>query len=141
MGMSATGKSSDVLMEINTTPLIDVMLVLLVMLIITIPMQMHSVDLNLPGKVESLAKPSVVQVYVDFDGTISMDGKLMAGAGSRGDLDARLQAIAAQADQPEMHLSANKLVNYDRVMLVMAAAQRLGVKKISIAGNEQFVGR
>ncbi len=129
------------MMEINTTPLIDVMLVLLVMLIITIPLQMHSVELNLPvgGKIQPL--PPVVQVYVDFDGSISMDGAVIAGSTGNGELDARFRAIAALADQPEVQLRANNLVNYGRVVTVMATAQRLGVNNISIVGAERYTAR
>ncbi len=145
MGMSVgpgAGKEPEPMMEINTTPLIDVMLVLLVMLIITIPIQMHAVNLNLPvgPSTPPPVPPPVVQIDVDFDGTILFNGETVAsGMVDKGNLEARLQEIASQADQPEVHLRPNKLVTYGRVMTVMAAAQRLGVTKIGIVGNEQFV--
>ena len=128
-------------MEINTTPLIDVMLVLLVMLIITIPLQMHSVEMNLPGKGDAKTLPKAVQVYVDFDGSIAIDGTVVAGSTGTGDLEARFRAIATLADQPEVQLRANSLVHYGRVVTVMATAQRLGVNKIGIAGAEQYASR
>ena len=128
----------DVLVDINTTPLIDVMLVLLIMLIITIPIQLHSVNLNLPaGNPPPPAKePVVVTIDIDFDGTVLWNGEALETPGT---LDARLQQTAAQADQPEVHLRPNKLVAYRSVAAVMAAAQRLGVSKIGIVGNEQFI--
>ncbi len=124
--------------EMNTTPLIDVMLVLLVMLIITIPIQLHSVDLDLPsGKPpQSLAEPEVVRLDIDFDGTVLWNGEVVA---DRAALEARMKEKAAQAVQPEMHLRPNKLVKYARVAAVMASAQRLGLRKIGMVGNEQFI--
>src|SRR5436189_5811185 len=138
MSVGGGGAEPDVMVDINTTPLIDVMLVLLIMLIITIPIQLHSVNLNLPsGKPPPQTKePVVVTIDVDFDGTVLWNGEAME---SQGALDLRLQQTAAQADQPEVHLRPNKLVAYKSVASVMAAAQRLGVSKIGIVGNEQFV--
>jgi len=124
--------------EMNTTPLIDVMLVLLVMLIITIPIQLHSVDLNLPsGKAPpATTEPEIVRIDIDFDGTLLWNGEVVA---DRAALEARMKTSAAQALQPEIHLRPNKLVNYDRVAAVMASAQRLGLKKLGMVGNEQFI--
>jgi biopolymer transport protein ExbD len=124
--------------EINTTPLIDVMLVLLVMLIITIPIQLHSVDLNLPsGKAPpATVEPEIVRIDVDFDGTVLWNGEVVA---DRAELESRMKQKAAQAIQPEVHLRPNKLVKYDRVAAVMASAQRLGLKKLGMIGNEQFI--
>jgi biopolymer transport protein ExbD len=132
------GADPDVMVDINTTPLIDVMLVLLIMLIITIPIQLHSVNLNMPVGTPPppLRPPIVVQVDVDFDGTIYWDGKSLA---DRDILEAKLTEVAAQADQPELHLRPNKLAPYRNVAQVLASAQRLGVKKIGLVGNEQFV--
>jgi biopolymer transport protein ExbD len=135
-----SGSSSDdeVMMDINTTPLIDVMLVLIIMLIITIPVQLHSVNLNMPaGNPPPPTKPPVVvTIDVDFDGTVLWNGETIADAPA---LEARLAQAAAEADQPEVHLRPNKLVAYKNVAAVMAAAQRLGVTKLGIVGNEQFV--
>jgi biopolymer transport protein ExbD len=132
------GAEPDVMIDINTTPLIDVMLVLLVMLIITIPIQLHSVNLNMPvGNPPPPPKPPiVVQVDVDFDGTIYWDGQALP---DRSTLEAKLQSVAAQPDQPELHLRPNKLATYSYVAEVLASAQRLGVRKIGLVGNEQFV--
>lgn len=128
------------MMEINTTPLIDVMLVLLVMLIITIPIQTHAVKLNMPnGAPPAVHKdPVVVTIDVDFDGTVYWNGEVVA---DRNSLESRLQQVAAKPldDQEEIHLKPNKLVTYDHVAAVMASAQRLGVTKIGLVGNEQFI--
>ena len=142
MGMnvqSASGRGRpQVMMEMNTTPLIDVMLVLLVMLIITIPIQLHAVDLNLPsGKAAPpSAPPEIVHIEVDFDGSILWNGELVP---DRPTLDARLADKAKQAVQPEIHLRPNKLVEYERVAAVLASAQRLGLTKIGVVGTEQFL--
>jgi biopolymer transport protein ExbD len=139
MNISSGGKDeADVIIDINTTPLIDVMLVLLVMLIITIPIQLHSVNLNMPVGTPPppLEKPVVVTVDVDFDGTIFWNGDRVA---DRADLEARLRDAAGQAVQPEVHLRPNKLAEYKDVAAVLASAQRLGVTKLGLVGNEQFV--
>lgn len=124
--------------EMNTTPLIDVMLVLLVMLIITIPIQLHAVDLNLPsGKPpQATTEPDVVRIDIDFDGTILWNGEALR---DRAALEARMREKAMQAIQPDVHLRPNKFVKYERVAAVMASAQRLGLRKIGLVGNEQYV--
>jgi biopolymer transport protein ExbD len=135
---SSSGGSHEVMVDINTTPLIDVMLVLLIMLIITIPIQTHAVKLNMPvgNPPPPLTPPVVVQIDVDFDGTILWDG---ASVPDRPTLEAKLNGVAANPNQPEVHLRPNKLVKYKYVAEVLASAQRLGVNKIGIIGNEQFV--
>src|SRR5947209_13567824 len=132
------GKEPEVMVDINTTPLIDVMLVLLIMLIITIPIQTHAVKLNMPvGKPPpSNVQPQVVTIDIDFDGTLIWNGEQLAG---RPELEARMRAAATSADQPEIHLRPNKLVKYRNVAMVMASAQRLGLTKIGIVGHEQFI--
>lgn len=137
MNVGSGNSDDDVMIDINTTPLIDVMLVLLIMLIITIPIQTHAVKINMPvGTPPPPPKPPiVVQIDVDFDGTVIWDGEALS---DRNQLEQRLQQIAAQPDQPEVHLRPNKLVTYKSVAMVMASAQRLGVTKIGLVGNEQF---
>jgi biopolymer transport protein ExbD len=133
---SAKSNDPQPMMEMNMTPLIDVMLVLIIMLIITIPKQNHSVNLNMPvGTPPQTAEPVVVTLDVDFDGTILWDKQVVP---DRAALDARLASVAAQIEQPELHLRPNKLVPYKVVAGVMASAQRLGVTKIGLVGNEQF---
>jgi biopolymer transport protein ExbD len=128
----------EVMVEMNTTPLIDVMLVLLIMLIITIPIQTHSVKMDLPAgnPPPPPVPPPVVTIDVDFDGTISWNGTQV---NSESDLTSRLLAAAAANPQPEIHLRPNKLATYKYVAHVMADAQRLGVNTLGIVGNEQFV--
>ncbi len=141
MGMSVgTGGSSEPeeMVDINTTPLIDVMLVLLIMLIITIPIQTHAVKMNMPtgNAAAPETPPVIVRIDIDFDGTIYWDGEIIHDAAT---LDQRLYRVAqTEPQQPEVHLRPNKLVSYRDVAAVMAAAQRLGVMKVGLVGNEQF---
>ncbi|HUX25650.1 MAG TPA: biopolymer transporter ExbD [Burkholderiales bacterium] len=138
IGKSGGSDDPDVMVDINTTPLIDVMLVLLIMLIITIPMQTHAVKLNLPvGKPPAqLVPPEVVTIELDFDGTMIWNGVTLP---DRAALEARLRGAAAEQVQPEIHLRPNKLVKYASVVEVLASAQRLGLTKIGIIGNERFI--
>jgi len=140
MGMNV-GKTSgdpDVMIDINTTPLIDVMLVLLVMLIITIPIQLHSVNLNLPtgNPPPPLVIPEVVKIDVDSSSAVYWNGEALP---SREALEERLAAAATQAVQPELHLRPDKNARYEIVAAVMASSQRLGLTKIGIVGSEQFI--
>lgn len=140
MNVGSGGGEGEVMVEINTTPLIDVMLVLLIMLIITIPIQTHAVKMNMPvpSQNQPQKQPEVVDIVVDFDGTIGWNGTIIS---SDADLQSRLQAIGTQPQdaQPEVHLRPNKLVSYKHVAHIMAMAQRLGVTKIGLVGNEQFM--
>ncbi len=136
IGSGGMGEPEE-MVDINTTPLIDVMLVLLIMLIITIPIQTHAIKLNMPTAKppQTNVQPEVVRIDIDFDGTILVNGELIPDSAT---LDNKLRAIAAQPQQPEVHLRPNKLVSYRVVAAVMAAAQRLGVNKIGLVGSEQF---
>ena len=138
IGVGNGSGDAEPFMDINTTPLIDVMLVLLVMLIITIPIQLHSVDLNLPaGKPPPVQRePEIVRIDIDFDGTVLWNGEVVD---TRALLESRMVEAARQPEQPEIHIRPNRLVTYDRVAAVLASAQRLGLKKIGIIGNEQFL--
>jgi len=138
MQVGESGDDDAPLMDINTTPLIDVMLVLIIMLIITIPIQTHAVKLNMPvGPSAAPPKPpEIVRIDVDFDGTIGWNGTIVP---DRAELENKLAMVAAMPDQPEVHLRPNKLVSYKVVAMVMASAQRLGVTKIGLVGNEQFL--
>jgi biopolymer transport protein ExbD len=139
VGSSGGDPDGDVMLDINTTPLIDVMLVLLIMFIITIPIQTHAVKMNMPVPSRNAPPPrppEIIRIDVDFDGTIGWNGEIIA---DRAALEAKLQRVAAEPDQPEVHLRPNKLVTYKVVAMIMASAQRLGVTKIGIVGNEQFL--
>jgi len=129
--------TDDVMIDINTTPLIDVMLVLIIMLIITIPIQTHAVKMNMPIAPSAAPPkpPEIVRIDIDFDGTIGWNGVVV----QKQELIDRLAQVAQQPDQPEVHLRPNKLVTYKVVAMVMANAQRLGVTKIGLIGNEQFL--
>ena len=135
---NADGDEDEMNATINTTPLVDVMLVLLIMFIITIPIQTHAVKMNMPVGPSAVppTPPQIVRIDVDFDGTIGWNGTIVA---DRNDLEARLAAVAAMTDPPELHLRPNKLVTYKVVAMILASAQRLGVTKIGIVGNEQFL--
>jgi biopolymer transport protein ExbD len=128
----------DVMMDINTTPLIDVMLVLLVMLIITIPIQLHSVNLNMPtgNPPPPLVLPEVVKIDIDPSSVVYWNGLPVP---DRAALEENLKAASAQAVQPELHLRPDKNAKYAVVAGVMASAQRLGLTKIGIVGSEQFI--
>jgi biopolymer transport protein ExbD len=133
---SGRSDEPELMMDINTTPLIDVMLVLIIMLIITIPVQLHSVNLNMPhGNPPPAAPPIVVTVDIDANGAVLWNGEVLA---DRPALEARLRLAAAQPDQPEVHLRPNKAADYGAVAMVLASAQRLGVTKLGMVGNEQF---
>jgi biopolymer transport protein ExbD len=114
------------------------MLVLLIMLIITIPIQLHAVNLNMPSgnPPPPLREPVVVTIDIDFDGTVLWNGEVLA---DRAALEAHLAQAAAQPDQPEVHVRPNKLVEYESVATVLASAQRLGISKLGMVGNEQFI--
>jgi biopolymer transport protein ExbD len=139
VGSGGGDEDGDVMVDINTTPLIDVMLVLLIMFIITIPIQTHAVKMNMPvpnNAAPPPTPPTIVRIDLDFDGTIGWNGEIIP---NRSVLEERLRQVAAEPDQPEVHLRPNKLVTYKYVAMVMASAQRLGVTKIGIVGNEQFL--
>jgi biopolymer transport protein ExbD len=138
MNVGSSGGEPDVMIDINTTPLIDVMLVLLVMLIITLPIQLHSVNLNMPvgNPPPPLVKPEVVKIDIDNTSRIYWNGEVVSG---RQELEDKITAAAAQSLQPEIHLRPDKKAKYDNVALVLATAQRLGLTKIGIIGSEQFI--
>ena len=139
MQVGSPGGDDDVMIDINTTPLIDVMLVLLIMFIITIPIQTHAVKMNMPvpnNAAPPPKPPEIIRIDVDFDGTIGWNGEVIP---DRATLESKLAGVAAIPDQPEVHLRPNKLVTYKVVAMIMASAQRLGVTKIGIVGNEQFL--
>ena len=135
---SGAGGDPEVMVDINTTPLIDVMLVLLIMLIITIPIQTHAVKLNMPvgNPPPPATPPEVVRLDVDFDGAVYWNGEMVPNQDT---LEAKFRGAAAQSIQPEFHLRPNKLVTYKYVAGVMAGAQRNGVTKIGLIGAEQFL--
>lgn len=140
MGMSVgSGGNDSPMVEMNTTPLIDVMLVLLIMFIMSLPVQTHAVKLDMPRPNQNTnppAPPVVHDVEVDFDGTIIWDGNVTE---SLTQVTRYLASVAVSQPQPEVHLRPHRLAKYDTVAKILAIAQRLGVKKIGFVGNEQFL--
>jgi biopolymer transport protein ExbD len=139
MNVGQAGREPDVMIDINTTPLIDVMLVLLVMLIITIPIQLHAVNLNMPvgNPPPPPTPPEVVKIDIDPASTVYWNGEALAG---RDQLESLLYAASQQPVQPELHLRPDRNARYDVVAGVLASSQRLGLTKIGIVGSEQFAG-
>jgi len=138
VGSGGGSGDPDVMIDINTTPLIDVMLVLLVMLIITIPIQLHAINLNLPvgNPPPPLVQPEVLKIDIDGSGTVYWNGEVVP---DRATLEEKIKAAAAKSVQPELHLRPDKNAKYEVVAGVMASAQRLGLTKIGIVGSEQFI--
>lgn len=133
----AAGSEPDVMIEMNATPLIDVMMVLLIMLIITIPAQLHSVNLDMPAasKAQPKTEPVVVRVEVSAGNVVSWNGKPLA---DRAELESRLKDAAVLQPQPEIHIRSHAKARYATVAGVLAGAQRHGLNKLGIVGSEQF---
>ena len=125
------------MMDINTTPLIDVMLVLLVMLIITIPIQLHAVNLEMPVGTPptNLIKPEKIQIDIDEKSTVYWQGLPV----TQQELDNNMKTAAVQQVQPEVHLRPNKASQYAVFANVLSSSKRLGLTKIAVIGSEQFV--
>jgi biopolymer transport protein ExbD len=126
------------LTEMNTTPLIDVMLVLLVMLIITIPMQLHSVNMNLPkaANTEPLVKPVTIKLDITASNQILWNGTPVADKTAlQALLDAASKASLSTETQPDIHIKPSDSAKYDTLASVLAAAQRSGLKKIGIVNT------
>jgi biopolymer transport protein ExbD len=137
MAFNLHSNEDDVIMEINTTPLIDVMLVLLVMLIITIPPQMHSVNMNMPTTTPTIVKtPTVIYLDIDKQGRFSWNGQFI----SREELNEKLTSLKSRVeDQPEFHIKPDKKTHYKYLSAVMSDLQKQGFTKVGIVGNERFV--
>jgi biopolymer transport protein ExbD len=139
MSMSIGGGGEDEpMMDINTTPLIDILLVLLIMFIITIPVMTHAVKLDMPRPTNQPLEnvlPVVINLEIDFDGTVLWNGTPV----TLDSLDTYFRREAANDPQPELHIRPNKRASYDVVARVLAAAQRNGLLKIGFVGNEQFM--
>jgi biopolymer transport protein ExbD len=136
MAMSANTADGEVMVEMNTTPLIDVMLVLLTLLIITLPIQTHAVKLDMPSpnSTPPTIIPESVDLGVDFDGTVTWNGQAV----DRATMDSYFANEATKATQDEIHLNPNRLAKYDAVAKVLADAQRLGATHIGFTGIDQY---
>ncbi|MFZ3124084.1 MAG: biopolymer transporter ExbD [Acidovorax sp.] len=128
MAFGTQDESDEVMNEINMTPLVDVMLVLLIIFIITVPVMKHSVDVDLPRATNQpeLIKPETVRLSVAANGQYFWNGAPVTDE----ELSSRLQAEAAKTPQPDLHIRGDKDVRYERVAQAMAAAQRAGMRKI-----------
>ena len=135
MAMNNTPANGDMLADMNTTPLIDVLLVLLVLLLLTLPIQNHAVKLALGLGHPQTPPPPVVNLNVDFDGRISWNGQIV----SRDTVDGMFARAARQSPQPEIHVTADRLARYDTVAKVLADAQRLGMTNIGIVNTNAYV--
>jgi len=140
MAMTLPGRTDadepEIMVEINTTPLIDVMLVLLIMLIITIPIQTHAVKLDMPAgpPPQAAPLPEVVSLAIAADGTLEWNGQRLAGPE---ELEARLKT-AATGTQPELHVHPDRRTAYRHVAMALATAQRNGIGKIGVVGADRF---
>jgi biopolymer transport protein ExbD len=143
MNVGAPGGSDEpeVMMDINTTPLIDVMLVLLVMLIITIPIQLHAVNMNMPvgNPPVTNKEPEKIKIDIDAASQVFWNGVPIAG-NDKATLEANMKTAASQAEQPVIVIRPDKLAKYDVVASVLASTQRLGLNKMTVAGAEQYYG-
>jgi biopolymer transport protein ExbD len=137
MAMSVPNGGSDgPMVDMNTTPLIDVMLVLLIMFIITLPAMTNSINLDLPrGDGETKAR-EVINLSIDYDGTIVWNGEVVESADQ---LEQYFRVAAAKGEQPELHVRPDKRAKYDDVARVLGIAQRSGMQRIGFAGQEQLI--
>ena len=134
----SSGGSDEPMCDVNTTPLIDVMLVLLVMLIVTLPIQTHAVKLDMPVPDPNRVPPppaEVIDIEIDFDGTIVYDGTPVA---SMATLDGYFRLASQKDPQPEIHLRPNRRARYDVVANVMASAQRAKMVKMGFTNVAEF---
>ena len=127
----------DVASGMNITPLIDVLLVLLVMLIITIPIQLHSVNMEMPAGMPPTmtTEPLVVKIGVSAQNQLLWNGEPLPG---RAMLYQRLQAAAQLSEQPEIHILPDRSAKYDTVVAVLTASQQMGLQKIGVVGLDQY---
>jgi biopolymer transport protein ExbD len=126
----------EVMMDINTTPLIDVMLVLLVMLIITIPIQLHAVNLEMPiGTPPTNNKPEIVQIDIDEKSTVYWQGLPVSAQ----DLEQKMNLLAQANPQLEVHIRPNKDCQYAVFANVLSTSKRKGLSRLAVIGSEQFV--
>jgi biopolymer transport protein ExbD len=136
--MQVGGSEGGVMCEINTTPLIDVMLVLLVTLIISLPIMTHAVKLDMPqpnAAPPPNVKPEVIDLDIDFDGTVVWNGNTITGMDQ---LESYFRTEAVKDPQPEIHLRPDRRVKYDSVAKVLAAAQRNRMKRIGFVNTGEF---
>jgi biopolymer transport protein ExbD len=140
MAMSVgSGGEGEPMVDINTTPLIDVMLVLLIMFIITLPVMTHAVKLDMPRASQppppDQVKVEPIKLDIDWDGSVIWNGSLV----KLEDLEGYFRSESAKSPQPELHVRPDRRADYDTVAKVLALAQRNGMQRIGFVGNEQFM--
>ena len=137
VGSGGGSGEPEVLMDINTTPLIDVMLVLLVMLIITIPIQLHAVNLDMPvgAPPSNNIKPEKIQIDIDENSIVYWQGEAVTAEV----LQANMAALGLLESQPEVHIRPNKASRYAVFANVLATSKRSGLTKMAVIGSEQFI--
>jgi biopolymer transport protein ExbD len=135
VGSQAEGEP---MVDMNTTPLIDVMLVLLILFILTLPVMTHAVKLDMPRPNQG-PPPEVrtepIRLDIDWDGAIIWNGNLV----KLEELEGYFRSEAARNPQPELHVRPDRRADYDTVAKVLALAQRNGMQRIGFVGNEQFM--
>ncbi len=137
MSFNVGGDSGGAMVNMNLVPLIDVMLVLLILFIVTLPIQTHAVKLDMPTPTDELDETVsiVIDLEVDFDGTVIWNGSPVP---NRATLQFYLETVGVQDPQPEIHLRPNRLARYETVAQVLADAQSRGVTKIGFVGTGEF---
>lgn len=122
---------SNPLTGMNATPLIDVLLVLLIMFIMTVPIMTHAVKINMPGQAtDETVRPPVVRVDIEYGGAVLVDGRELSLA----QLERYFGAMGSKSNQPEIRIHANQRVKYERFAQVIAIAQRQGLHRIAVGG-------
>ncbi|HEX4025156.1 MAG TPA: biopolymer transporter ExbD [Steroidobacteraceae bacterium] len=136
----SSGDEGGSMCEMNTTPLIDIMLVLLITLIVTLPPMTDAVKLDMPppnlNQPPPTTQPEVINLDIYFDGAIAWNGQAVK---TMDDLDSQFKAAAMENPQPEVHLSPDAHAKYDVVAQVLATAQRDHMEKIGFVNTSQFV--
>ena len=138
MSMSVgSGGDGAPMMEMNTTPLIDVMLVLIIMLIVTLPVMTHAVKLDMPrpDNTPPPVQPEMVTIRIDYDGTILWNDTAVPNLAT---LERYFKVESQKVPQPQVAIRPDARARYDTVAQVLASAQRNRIEKMGLIGNEQF---
>ena len=138
MGMSVgSGNEGEPMIEMNTTPLIDVMLVLLIMIIVTLPIMTHAVKLDMPrpDNTPPAVQPELIEIVIDYDGTILWNGTAVQDLAT---LERYFRTESQKVPQPQVAIRPDSRAKYDYVAQVLASAQRNRIEKMGLIGNEQF---
>ena len=136
MAMSIAARDdSDPIVDMNTTPLVDVMLVLLILFIITLPVMTNNTSLHIGGVPGPQPQREAITLSIDFDGTILWNGAVVQDLAQ---LERYFRVEAGKGEQAELHVLPDRRARYDTVAQVLAIAQRSGMQRIGFAGQERF---